>query len=225
MSHLRLAPPPHEAPKPTSPVGVVLADDHAGIRHSLRTLLEAEAGIDVLAEAEDLAVAIKKLEELKPRVLVLDLHTAGGSTADALSMLRERAPDTDVVVVTMEAGPGFAHSAITAGAVGFVLKEHADSELVPAIHYAVSGSQYVSPRVAEQPARMRSSMDTGGLSERESEVLRLIALGHTSVETAAKLRLSPRTVESHRARIHSKLGLATRAELVQYALGRGLLGE
>jgi two-component system, NarL family, response regulator NreC len=160
----------------------------------------------------------------EPHVLVLDLNMPGGSGIETISRLRERAPDTNIVVVTMEEDPVFAQRAFAAGALGFVAKELADDELLAAIRAAASGEEFVSPRVAARLDALHRALTEDALSAREVEVLRLIALGHTSVEIARKLHLSPRTVESHRANVHRKLELTTRAELVRYALRRGLLG-
>ncbi|MGA2319168.1 MAG: response regulator transcription factor [Solirubrobacteraceae bacterium] len=208
-----------------SPIRVVLADDHALMRRSLRLLLEHEEGVDVIAEAGEMASAIRQVDGHKPDVLVLDLRMPGGSSLETIGILRERAPDTQVVVVTMEDNPVFAQQAVAAGALGFVLKDRADSELAQAIRTVARGEVYVSPLVAARLDALHRSLTDDELTAREVEVLRLIALGHTSVEIARKLNISPRTVESHRARIHNKLGLATRAELVRYALGRGLLRD
>jgi two-component system, NarL family, response regulator NreC len=225
MTHLHLAPPRTEPGEPPAqlPIRVVLADDHAGMRSSLRGLLAGEEGVDVVAEADDLAAAMRQVHGKQPRVLVLDLRMPGGSSVEAIRTLQEREPHTKVVVLTMDDNPNLAQHATAAGALGYVLKEHADSELPQAVRCVACGKEYVSPRVAARLNALRSSTADGELTVREVEILRLIALGHTSVEIAAKLALSPRTVESHRARIHAKLGLATRAELARYVLGRGLL--
>jgi len=159
----------------------------------------------------------------QPHVLVLDLNMPDGSGIEALSQLRERAPETQIVVMTMQDSPAFAQRAFAAGAIGFVVKELADEELPQAVRAAACGEEYVSPRMAARLDALHQALTEDKLTAREVEVLRLIALGHTSVEIAHKLHLSPRTVETHRACIHGKLGLATRAELVRYALGRGLL--
>jgi two-component system response regulator NreC len=225
MAHLRLAsaPAPYDAPVAQPPVRVVLADDHAVVRRGLRLLLDGEEDIDVIAEAEDVPSAVREVRGRRPCVLVLDLRMPGGSSVEAIRNLRERVPETRVVVLTMDDNPMFAQRALAAGAVGYVLKEFADEELPSAVRTAARGEEYVSPRVASRlRARKRSSTEDD-LTEREVDVLRLLALGHTSVEIATRLHISPRTVESHRARIHKKLGLATRAELVRYTLGRGLL--
>jgi two-component system response regulator NreC len=160
----------------------------------------------------------------EPHVLVLDFGMPGGSSIEAIGQLRELVPDTQIVVLSIEDGPMVAQRAFAAGAVGFVAKDLADSELPQAVRAAVGGEEYVSPRVAARLDALHRSLTENKLTPREVEVLRLIALGHTSVEIARKLHLSPRTVETHRAHIHRKLGLASRSELVRYALRRGLLG-
>jgi two-component system response regulator NreC len=225
-THLHLAPDPTEAApamSTRSPIRVVLADDHALMRRSLRLLLEAETGVEVIAAAGDLASAERHVRDHEPDVLVLDLRMPGGSSSATIGRLRERAPGSQIVILTMQDNAAFAQQALACGALGFVLKEFADSELPQAIRAAARGEEYISPRVAARVEALRRVLTDDELTPREVEVLRLIALGHTSVEIAGKLSISPRTVESHRARIHDKLGLATRAELVSYALGRGLL--
>jgi two-component system response regulator NreC len=205
------------------PIRVVLADDHAMVRHSLRLLLDGEQDLEVIAEADDLAGVARHVQGHAPHVLVLDLRMPGGSSIEAISRLRERAPETQIVVMTMEENPVFAKRAFAAGAVGFVAKDLADGELAQAVRAAARGEVFVSPRVALRLDSLHRSLTDDALTAREVEVLRLLALGHTSVEIARKLHLSPRTVETHRANIHRKLELGTRAELVRYALRRGLL--
>jgi two-component system, NarL family, response regulator NreC len=226
VHHLRLAPTPKESDRTASepwPIRVVLADDHALMRRGLRLLLEGEEGIEMIAEAGDMASALHHVDRYRPHVLVLDLRMSHGSSVETVGKLRERAPETQVVVLTMQDNPVFAQHALASGALGFVLKELADGELPQAVRAAACGEEYVSPRVRDKLDALRRSLTDHELTMREVEILRLIALGHTSTEMAGKLRVSPRTVESHRARIHNKLGLGTRAELVRYALGRGLL--
>jgi two-component system response regulator NreC len=206
-------------------ITVVLADDHAGMRRSLRRLLDGAQHVSVIAEASDLVTATREVHARLPRVLVLDLGLPKGSSIETVRRLRSQVSRTEVVVLTMDESPLFAQQAFDAGAVGFVLKDRADSELVDAVHRAARGEEYVSPRVAAGLDMLRRAVDGDELSPREVEVLRLIALGHTSVEIAAKLRLSRRTVETHRARILRKLGLRTRADLVQFALRRRLIGS
>jgi two-component system, NarL family, response regulator NreC len=225
-THLHLAPSPagpESAVSAAAPIRVVLADDHALMRRSLRLLLDNEEDVQVIAEAGDLASVARHVHDHEPHVLVLDLGMPGGSNIEAVGQLRERVPETQIVVLTMQDNPVFAQRAFAAGAVGFVVKELADSELPQAVRAAARGEEYTSPRVTARLDALHRALTEDKLTSREVEVLRLIALGHTSVEIARKLHLSPRTVETHRAHIHSKLQLATRAELVRYALGRGLL--
>lgn len=203
---------------------VVLADDHALVRRSLRLLLDGEEDLDVLGEAENLTSAVRHVHGHGPDVLVLDLQMPGGSSIETIRRLRQHAPDTEIVVLTTERSPAFAQRAMSTGAVGFVLKDRAEVELPEAVRRAAHGEEYVSPQVAAGLAALRRAVNGDGLSFRETEVLRSIALGYTSAETAKKLHLSRRTVETHRANIHRKLGLATRAELVHFALRRHLIG-
>jgi two-component system response regulator NreC len=221
--HLHLAPLQGRSPTPDPAVRVVLADDHAAVRRNLRLLLDAEEGVDVIAEAADISTVMRQVHAHLPHVLVLDLRLPNGSGIGAIRRLRAEVPTTEIVVLTMEESPAFARQAIDAGAIGFVLKDHADAELLTAVRRAAAGDEYVSPRVEAALEALRKLTNGDGLSVRETEVLRLIALGYTSREIAAKLHLSSRTVETHRARIHHKLGLNSRAELVRYALGRHLV--
>ena len=203
---------------------MVLADDHAAARRSMRRLLDGAERVNVIAEASDLNAAAREVYARLPRVLVLDLDLPDGSSIETVGRLRAEVPGTEVVMLTMDESPRFAQKAFDAGAVGFVLKDRADSELVDAVQRAARGEEYVSPRVATGLDILRRAIEGDELSPREVEVLRLIALGHTSVEIAAKLRVSRRTVETHRARILRKLGLRTRADLVRFALRRRLIG-
>ncbi len=206
------------------PTRIVIADDHSVVRSGLRMLLDAEADLEVVAEAGDVESAKRYVRGHKPAVLILDLNMPGEPSLPAIPELREEFPDTAIVVLTMQDDPAFAREAMRAGALGYVLKEAADAELVEAVRDAAAGSTYLHPRLgarlAAEPDR-DSSRD--GLSDREQEVLKLIALGHTNSEVASQLYLSVRTVESHRAHIQQKLGLQTRAELVRYALDNGLI--
>jgi two-component system response regulator NreC len=205
----------------------VLADDHAVVRSGLRMVLERESGMEVVSEAGDAETAVRTVLGHKPSVLVLDLNMPGELTSlDAIPRIAEVSPDTRVVVLTMQEDPEFARQALRAGASGYVLKEAADDELVEAVRRAATGDTYLNPslgaRLAAAPPEAAGPPDD--LTEREVEVLRLIALGHTNAEIAGQLFLSVRTVESHRAHIQQKLGRATRAELVRYALDHGFVG-
>jgi two-component system, NarL family, response regulator NreC len=225
ISFLRLAPVPDPESNATAtgPIGIVLADDHAAMRQSLRTLLDGESDLVVLAETHSLSSIAEHVRAHHPDVLVLDLGMPShGSGIEALTRLSREARGTNIVVLTMNDDPAFARRALDNGAVAIVLKELADSDLPEAVRNASRGRRYVSPLLAAKLAG-KAAGNSDNLTPREREVLRLIALGHTSVEIAAKLGLSPRTIETHRARIHRKLGLDTRAELVHYAIQHDLL--
>ena len=207
-----------------APIRVVLADDHAMVRRTLRLVLESEQDVDVIAEALDLSAVLREIGRHTPHVLVLDLRLPNGSSVAMIRQLRARFPETEVVVLTMEESPLFAQRAIDAGAIGFVVKDRADTDLLTAVRLAARGEGYVSPRMASELEALHRATNGDGLTQRETEIVRMIALGHTSAEIACQLHLSRRTVETHRARIHHKLGLKTRAELVQFALQRRLVG-
>jgi two-component system response regulator NreC len=227
LPFFRLASVPDSEPEVevAGPIRIVLADDHAAMRKSLRLLLDGEADIDVIAETDSLRSVIDQLRTRRPDVLVLDLDMSNhGSGIEALSRLSAEARDTSIVVLTMNDDRAFARRVLDNGALGLVLKEMADSDLPAAVRNASRGRRYVSPLLATKLSGAKAGIYGDKLTPREREVLRLIALGHTSVEIAHKLGLSPRTIETHRARIHRKLGLGTRAELVHYALRHNLLG-
>jgi two-component system response regulator NreC len=204
-------------------ITVVIADDHAVVRKGLRLLLDAEPGLHVVAEAGNVPDAIRMAKAHRPAVLVLDLNMPGGSSLEAIPEIA--AGETAIVVLTMQDDPSFARQALQAGASGFVLKEAADDELLLAVRLAAEGDTYLNPRLgarlAAQPATPQGPPDD--LTERELEVLRLIALGHTNPEIGAQLYLSTRTVETHRAHIQQKLRRSTRADLVRYALEHDLV--
>jgi two-component system response regulator NreC len=204
---------------------VVIADDHTVVRQGLRLLIDADPEMQVVAEAGTVKDVDRLTRAHRPTVLVLDLNLHGESGLEAIPRLREDAPDTKIVVLTMQDDPGFARQALQSGALGFVLKEAADEELLEAIRLAAVGETYLNPRVgarlATQPSQPAGPPDD--LSEREVEVLRLIALGYTNTEIAQQLYLSTRTVETHRAHIQQKLRRSSRAELVHYAFTHGLV--
>jgi two-component system, NarL family, response regulator NreC len=203
-------------------ISIVLADDHTIVRRALRVLLEEEAGFEVVAEAEDADGAVRYVRGHKPDVLILDLNMPGRLSLEAIPDIQEASPHTKIVVLTMQREPAFARQALQQGVLGYVLKEAADDELVQAVRNAAAGDTYLQPalgaRLAAEPKAAASD-----LSERETDVLRLIALGHTNAEIAEKLFISVRTVETHRAHIQQKLGVSSRAELVRCALSRGLV--
>ena len=205
-------------------ITIVIADDHAVVRSGLRMLLDAEPDFEVVAEAGDMDSAIRYVRGHKPSILILDLNMPGEPSLPAIPRLRQEFPNTQVVVLTMQSDPAFAREAMRAGALGYVLKEAADAELVEAVRLAAEGRNYLHPQLgARLAAEPEAEGPSDNLSEREVEVLRLIALGHTNTEIAEQLYLSVRTVESHRAHIQQKLALSTRAELVRYALEHHLI--
>ncbi|MFZ1153871.1 MAG: response regulator transcription factor [Solirubrobacteraceae bacterium] len=211
-----------EAGAPES-IRIVLADDHAVVRSGLRLLLDNESDFEVVAEASDIDSARRYVRGHHPKVLVLDLNMPGGSSLEAIPVIREESPGTQIVVLTMQTEPVFAREALAAGALGYVLKEAADDELVEAVRRAAVGERYLNPRLGARMAAEPPPGPPDNLSEREVEVLRLIALGHTNAEIGEQLYLSVRTVETHRSHIQQKLMISTRAELVGYALDRGLI--
>jgi two-component system, NarL family, response regulator NreC len=207
----------------TQAIRIVLADDHVVVRSGLRMLLDSDSGFEVVAEASNIEDTRRYVRGHHPRVLVLDLNMPGGSSLQAIPAIRAESPDTEIVVLTMQQEPAFAREALRAGALGYVLKEAADDELVEAVRHAALGESYLNPRLGARIAAEPPPGPPDDLSEREADVLRLIALGHTNSEIAAQLYLSVRTVETHRSHIQQKLRLSTRAELVGYALERGLI--
>jgi len=208
-------------------IKIVIADDHAVVRRGLRLLLDAEEGFEVVAEAGDVDDAMRYTRAHRPRVLVLDLNMPGSQTSlEAIPALCESTPEARIVVLTMQEDPEFARRALAGGAAAYVLKESADHELVAAVRAAAAGGTYLNPRLGAQLAAAPVKGEPpDDLSDREVDVLRLIALGHTNAEIGEQLFLSVRTVETHRAHIQQKLRRSSRAELVRYALDRGLLDQ
>jgi two-component system, NarL family, response regulator NreC len=203
-------------------ISIVLADDHTVVRRALRVLLEEEPGFEVVAEADDSDAAIRYLRGHKPDVLILDLNMPGRPSLEAIPEMLEASPETKIVVLTMQKEPAFARQALQLGVLGYVLKEAADDELVQAVRSAAAGETYLQPALGAKLAA-EPEAPASDLSERETDVLRLIALGHTNAEIAEQLYISVRTVETHRAHIQQKLGVSSRAELVRSALSRGLV--
>lgn len=207
----------------TGAITVVIADDHAVVRTGLRMLIEAEEGMDVVAEAGDVDSARRYVLGHKPTVLMLDLNMPGEASLEAIPRIREASPETKIVVLTMQDDPAFARAAMSAGAAGYILKEAADAELVSAIRLAAEGGIYLYPRVGARLAAGAPVNALSVLTARELEIMRLIALGFTNSEIAEQLFLSVRTIESHRAHIQNKLDFTSRAELVRFAIDHGVI--
>jgi two-component system, NarL family, response regulator NreC len=210
-------------------IEVVLVDDHAVVRSGLRLLLDNQEDIKVVGEAGNAKDAVFRARALKPDVILLDVVMPGESGIEVLPKLLQESPETNVLVLSMQDDPSYVREAFAAGAAGYVLKEAADEEVVAAVREIAGGGRYVHPtlgaRMVAAEAQERAAAEADPLSDREREVLRLLALGHTNQEIAEQLYISVRTAESHRAHIMQKLRLSTRAELVRYALAHGLIGE
>jgi DNA-binding NarL/FixJ family response regulator len=208
-------------------VRVLIVDDHAVVRSGLRLLLDAVDDIEPVGEAGNARDAVFQMRSLKPDLVLMDLVMPGEGGLEATARILRESPDTKVLVLSMQDDPRYVREAFAAGASGYVLKEAADAELVAAIREVAIGGRYVHPalgaRLVSAEAEERRRAEEDPLSDREREVLRLLALGHTNQEIAGMLYISVRTAETHRAHIMQKLRLQTRAELVRYALSQGLL--
>ena len=209
---------------------IVLADDHQVVRNGLRVLLEAEPDFSVVGEAGDGLEAVRLVERLQPDVLVLDLMMPGLNGLEVARQVSQRSPQTRVVILSMYDNEAYVLEALRAGAAAYVPKESTSAELVRAIREAVAGRRYLSPPLSEraieiyiQKAESAALDPYETLTAREREVLHLVAEGHTNAEIAARLFVSPRTVETHRANLMRKLGLHTQTDLIRYALRRGIL--
>lgn len=208
-------------------ISVLLMDDHVVVREGLRALLERQDDIRVIAEASSVAQA--ESLEVEPDVIVADLVLPDDRGADVVRRLRERHAEAAVLVLTMVDNPTDVQLCLAAGARGYLLKETASTELVDAVRRVAGGEDYLQPSLGAALAKWRDAPGqiraraSGDLSEREREVLRLIALGHTNAEIATMLFVSVRTVENHRSSLMRKLGLRTRAELVRQANDTGLV--
>ena len=213
------------------PARVLLADDHAVLRAGLRLLLTSTNEYEVVGEASSGTETLSLAEQLQPDLILLDLSMPALGGLDALPALRKLVPAARVLILTMHDDPQYLRQALKQGASGYVLKRAADSELLSAMRAVLQGDVYVQPSMTRilledmlpesQPADKEDAW--GSLSEREQEVLKMVALGHTSAEIAKQLNLSAKTVETYRARGMEKLGLRTRAALVKFALQEGLI--
>jgi two-component system, NarL family, response regulator NreC len=208
-------------------IRVLVVDDHAVVRAGLRRVLDAEEDIETVGEAPTAERALFEAIESRPDVVLMDVVMPGKGGIDGMPALLQAVPETRVVMLSMQDDPRYVREAFEAGASGYVLKEAADTDVVDAIRAVAAGERYVHPKLgarlvaAESEERRRAESDP--LSEREREVLRLLALGHTNQEIATLLSISVRTAETHRAHVMQKLGLSSRAELVRYALDNGLV--
>jgi DNA-binding NarL/FixJ family response regulator len=216
----------------TNKLRILIADDHQIIRDGLLGLINSEKDMEVVGEAGDGRSAVQKVRELRPNVVVMDISMPGMSGARATEQLRREMPDVKVIVLTAYEDKGYIGQLLQAGASGYVLKLSAAEELIKAIRLVAAGGTYldstatgkvVNGYVRQKSARARARRET--LTQREEEVLRLVARGYINKEIATQLDISVKTVESHKSNFMEKLGLHSRAEIVRYALSRGWLQD
>jgi two-component system, NarL family, response regulator NreC len=216
----------------TTRIRVLLVDDHAVLREGLRLLVHAQSDMEVVGEAQSGEEAVECARTLRPDLVLMDLAMPGVGGIEATARIRRESPATRVVALTMYDDPAYLRSVLAAGASGYVLKRAASTELLSAIRTAHRGETYLAPSLAggvvdELLGRKAGNADTpvagDTLSDREREVLRLVAEGHTNQQVAEQLRLSVKTVETYRARLMEKLGLKSRVDLVRYAVSSGFL--
>lgn len=209
---------------------IVLADDHQVVRQGLKALLDAEPDLRVVGEAGDGLQAIRRVELVSPRVLVLDLMMPGLNGLDVIPQIKKRSPHTQIVVLSMYSNEAYVLEALSSGASAYVLKDSSSGDLVHAVREAAAGRRYLSPplsdraiEVYQQKAKATTIDRYETLTPREKEVLHLAAEGKTSAEIAERLGISARTAETHRSNLMHKLDLHTNAELIRFALRRGII--
>ena len=211
-------------------VTILLADDHHVVRQGLRMLLEAQGDFRVVAEVGDGLEAVKLTERFTPSVLIVDVMMPGLNGLEVTRQVGQRSPRTRVIILSMYSNEAYVLEALRNGAAGYVLKESTATDLVRAVHEVAAGRRYLSPPLSEHAieAYLEKAQDTPldlyeTLTTREREVLQLAAEGRTNADIAAALFVSPRTIETHRAHLMRKLDLHAQADLIRYALRRGIL--
>lgn len=209
-------------------IKVVLAEDHIIVREGLRSILEKHPGIEVIAEAGDGREAVSAAETLKPDVIIMDFSMPGLNGLEATRQIKQRVPNTKILILTRHANREYIKSLLSVGATGYLLKKSAANELVIAIESVNRGDIYLDPGIAEldtiddlPTSKMKSWQDR--LTSRQSEVLQLIAEGHPNRKIASTLHISVKTVENHRSNLMQILGLSSTAELIQYAIRQGII--
>jgi DNA-binding NarL/FixJ family response regulator len=205
-------------------INVLIVDDHELFRAGLRSRLEKEHDIIPVGEASTADQGVLKARQLQPDVVLLDLLMPRKTGAEAIPQIVSASPDSRVIMISSQAAPSAVRQALHSGASGYLPKNASEKELVTAIRLVASGGRYVDPELGAQLVVPDSSAALEPLSERERDVLYLLALGHTNQEIGKKLFISARTVDTHRAHIMQKLRFETRAELVLFALANGLIG-
>jgi len=212
----------------TDKIRVVLADDHAVLRHGVRSLIDSQPDMTVVAEAADAGDAVDRCVENAPDVAILDLTMPGGGGLTALRAMRTRCPNVRVVVLTMHDDVAHMRAVLDAGAVGYLAKRSAGPDLLEAVREVHAGRTYVRASLGTAPARGAPpdpAAVTAALSRRELEVLKLLALGHSNREVALRLGIAKKSIDTYRLRLQEKLGIKGRAELVRCALSAGLLED
>ena len=211
-------------------MNIVIVDDHAVVRQSLKKLLELESDFQVVGEAGDGLEAIHTIEQLQPNIVVIDLMLVGMNGIEVTRQVVKHSPKTAVVILSMYGNDGYVYEALHAGAKAYVLKESTSDQLVKAIREAAVGHRYLSPPLSERSIEnyAKKAESSGGashdtLTNREREVLYMAAQGLTNIEIANQLFISRRTVEVHRSSMMQKLGLSTQTDLIRYALQHGIL--
>ena len=205
-------------------ISLLLVDDHAILRAGIRARLEREPDMTVVGEAASAEQAIERCAALTPDVILLDLLLPRRAGSEAIPELLRRSPRSRVLVLSSQAAPSWVRQALNAGAAGYLSKRASDRELAGAIRSIASGDGYVEPTLGARLIVDSSQTALDALSERERDVLQLLALGYTNQEIAARLFISVRTVDTHRAHIMLKLALESRAELVMFSLANGVIG-
>ncbi len=210
-------------------ITVALAEDHAIVRHGIRVLLEAQPDIHVVGEASNGVELHELVAQLKPQIAIVDISMPGMNGLDAIPILRRETPETQIIILSMHSDESYVHQALVRGAMGYVLKGAGFSSLIEAIRSVVAGDRYLCPPLTEtiindylqksQPAPVNSGVP---LTPREREVLKFAADGLLNKQIAARLSISPRTVEIHRARLMKKLRLDSQTGLVKYAIRQGI---
>ena len=206
-----------------APIRLMLADDHALLRDGIRSLIDGQSGISVIAEAGDVGEILPRLEAARPDVLLLDLKMPGGSTIDLIAEIGRREVPVRILVLTMYDEPAFLRSAIAAGASGYLLKRSAYTDLLRAILAVSSGRLFIDPQVPLQSSGEAALELEPRLTQRERDVLTLLARGHSYKEAGERLRISARTIETYRRRLGDKLNVKTREDMIRVAIELGLI--
>ena len=214
-------------------IHILLADDHTILRAGLKMMLNAQPDMEVVGEAQGGRHAIAEAQRLRPDIILMDITMPDLSGIEATRQIKKILPDVKVLVLTMHENEEYVFQALRAGASGYMLKEAADTELITALHVVYDGHFYLSPTaqsvmVGDYLQRVKAGDERdsySNLTEREREILKLVAEGYTNNQIAEKLVISPKTVDTHRTHIMDKLNLHSRAELVKYAIRRGLLED